>query len=110
DKNWLAYGRFSMESQIVVVFNNSEERMELTIPVWPAGILNDRILVRVFETTANGFSEEEAAYPIIGGKLKIVLAATSSVVLEARPRLIPTSISSEADVRHWFETVSNEKM
>lgn len=88
EKNWLAYGRFSRDCQIVVVFNNSENRMELAIPVCPAGIENDRVLVRVFETTREGFSEEEAAYPLIGGELRIVLAGTSSAVLEARPRLI----------------------
>ena len=74
---------------MVVLFNNSEERMELALPVWPAGILHDRILVRVFETTKDGFTEEEAAYPLFGGELKIVLLPTSSAVLETRPRLVP---------------------
>ncbi|MCD7735779.1 MAG: alpha amylase N-terminal ig-like domain-containing protein [Lachnospiraceae bacterium] len=87
EKNWLAYGRFSRESQMVIVFNNSEERMDLTVPVKPAGILHDQILVRIFVTTREGFSEDEAAYPLIGGELKIVLSGTSAAVLEARPRL-----------------------
>ncbi|MCC8066321.1 MAG: glycoside hydrolase family 13 protein [Clostridiales bacterium] len=85
-KDWLSYGRFSGKEQMVVVFNNSEERKELTIPVWPAGILYDKVLVCVFETTRDGFSKEEATYPLIGGELKIVLPETSAVVLEARPR------------------------
>ncbi|MCD7954796.1 MAG: glycoside hydrolase family 13 protein [Lachnospiraceae bacterium] len=88
-KDWLSYGRFSRNSQIVVIFNNSEERMELTLPVWPAGITNDSVLENVFQTTKDGFTEEGAAYPLIGGELKIVLPATSAIVLEARPRLLP---------------------
>ncbi|MCD8336578.1 MAG: glycoside hydrolase family 13 protein [Lachnospiraceae bacterium] len=91
-QRWLAYGRFSRKSQMVVLFNNSEERLELTLPVWPAGITNDCVLERVFETTKEGFTEECAAYPLIGGELKIVLSATSAVVLEARPRLVPAII------------------
>ncbi|MCD7762503.1 MAG: glycoside hydrolase family 13 protein [Lachnospiraceae bacterium] len=96
-KDWLAYGRFSRESQMVVIFNNREERMELTLPVWPAGITNDSVLERVFETTKDGFTEEGAAYPLIGGELKIVLLPTSAVVLEARPRLVPSVHLSETD-------------
>ncbi|MCC8045084.1 MAG: glycoside hydrolase family 13 protein [Clostridiales bacterium] len=88
-KDWLSYGRFSQDSQIVVIFNNSEERMELLIPVWPAGITNDSVLENVFQTTKDGFTEEGAAYPLIGGELKIVLPAASAIVLEARPRLLP---------------------
>lgn len=87
--DWLAYGRFGRKNQMVVLFNNREERMELTLPVWSAGITNDSVLERVFETTKEGFTEESAAYPLIGGELKIVLPATSAVVLEARPRLVP---------------------
>ncbi len=94
-KDWLAYGRFSRESQIVVIFNNRDERMELTLPVWPAGITNDSVLERVFETAKDGFTEEGAAYPLIGGELKIVLLPTSAVVLEARPRLVPSVRLSE---------------
>jgi len=92
EQRWLAYGRFSRESQMVVIFNNSEERLELTLPVWPAGITNDCVLERVFETTKEGFTEECAAYPLIGGELTIVLSGTSAVVLEARPRLVPVII------------------
>ncbi|MCD7832401.1 MAG: glycoside hydrolase family 13 protein [Lachnospiraceae bacterium] len=91
-QSWLAYGRFSRECQMVVIFNNSEERLELTLPVWPAGITNDCVLERVFETTKEGFTEECAAYPLIGGELKIVLSATSAVVLEARPRMVPVIV------------------
>ncbi|MCC8107205.1 MAG: glycoside hydrolase family 13 protein [Clostridiales bacterium] len=97
EKDWLAYGRFSRESQIVVIFNNRDERMELTLPVWPAGITNDSVLERIFETAKDGFTEEGAAYPLIGGELKIVLLPTSAVVLEARPRLVPSVHLSETD-------------
>ncbi len=92
---WLSYGRFSRTDQMVVIFNNRDERMELTLPVWPAGITNDSVLERVFETSGDGFTEEGAAYPLIGGELKIVLLPTSAVVLEARPRLVPSVHFSE---------------
>ncbi|MCC8137561.1 MAG: glycoside hydrolase family 13 protein [Clostridiales bacterium] len=92
---WLSYGRFSRTDQMVVIFNNRDERMELTLPVWPAGITNDSVLERVFETSGDGFTEEGAAYPLIGGELKIVLLPTSAVVLEASPRLVPSVHFSE---------------
>jgi len=53
----------------------------LVVPAWPAGITNDSVLESVFETTKDGFTEERADYPLIGGELKIVLPATSAIVL-----------------------------
>ncbi len=81
--NTLAYGRFSREEQIVVVFNNNTDEKELCIPVWLLGIQNEQVLRRVFCTDAEGFSEKERIYPVEDRQTRIRMPACSSAVLVA---------------------------
>ena len=83
DYNCLAYARFSRASQIVVAFNNNEEERELKMPVWQANITNDQVMMRIFQTDIEGFSEEPAIYPVRSGEVVIRMAPRSAVVLLA---------------------------
>lgn len=84
--NCLAYGRFSRRSQIVVAFNNNDEERQLQIPVWQAGISNQQVMMRIFYTDAEGFSEEPAIYPVRSGEVAVRMAARAAVVLLAEGR------------------------
>lgn len=79
----LAYARFDLKQQMIVIFNNSEEEKRLEIPVWIAGVTNEQALVRIFCTNADGFTEEPVIYSVAGGEMSIRMAGTSAVVLLA---------------------------
>ncbi len=81
--NYISYGRFSSESQIIVAFNNNEEEQEYTIPVWLAEVESDCTMQRVFLTDRDGFTEEPAVYPVSSGEITVRLPATSSAVFVA---------------------------
>lgn len=85
DYNILAYGRFSRDCQMIIVFNNNEEEKELVLEVWAAGVTNQQVLKRIFCTDADGFTEEPVIYPVSGGEVSLRIAATSAVVLLAQP-------------------------
>ena len=81
--NTLAYGRFSREEQIVVVYNNNAEEKELRIPVHQAEVTNEHVMTLVFYTDAKGFTEETEIYPVHSGEVIIKMTAKSAAVLVA---------------------------
>lgn len=81
--NCLAYGRFSRESQIAVIFNNNPYEEEIRVPVWEIGVTKQQVMRRVFATGPEGFTEEPAIYPVYSGIVTVRLQGTSAVVLVA---------------------------
>ncbi|MCI8319353.1 MAG: glycoside hydrolase family 13 protein [Lachnospiraceae bacterium] len=81
--NCLAYGRFSRESQIAVIFNNNPYEEEIQVPVWEIGVTKQQVMRRVFVTGPEGFTEEPAIYPVYSGIVTVRLQGTSAVVLVA---------------------------
>ncbi len=83
DYNLLAYGRFSMDEQVVVVVNNREEEVELEIPVWSLGMDNikEDCMTRIFESSRAGYSTEQAEIPVVAGLVNVSLKPESSIVL-----------------------------
>ena len=82
DYNCLAYGRFSLEEQIVVVFNNNGDgSREIRIPVWEIGVKNGDTMYRVMFTDTKGFCEEPLVYGVESGEVVITLPKISSAVL-----------------------------
>ncbi|MDY3248965.1 MAG: hypothetical protein SOX32_01300, partial [Candidatus Choladocola sp.] len=81
--NCLAYGRFSHQCKMVILFNNNAESHEMTVPVWQTGASNSQVMKRVFFTDSEGYSEESAVYPITVGEIRILMPGTSSAVLVA---------------------------
>lgn len=83
DFNCLAYGRFSRNSQVVVVFNNNEEEKELRFSVWQSAVKDSNVLTRVLYTDKDGFSEKRVIYPVHSGEVNIRMTARSAAVLVA---------------------------
>lgn len=80
--NILGYGRFNKNSQIVVMVNNNDYEVTREVSIWHLGIPKDGMMHRLMLTTEEGFNTEEQRYPVISGKIKVTLPATSAIVLK----------------------------
>lgn len=81
DDNYLAYGRFNKEEQLVVLVNNALQETTREVTVWEAGAGKEGTMVRLIETNEGGYSLEPVEYEIKSGKITITLPKTSAVVL-----------------------------
>ncbi|MBQ7954743.1 MAG: glycoside hydrolase family 13 protein [Lachnospiraceae bacterium] len=82
DYNYLAYGRFNKESACVVLINNNEYEIKKEVSVWELNVPKEAVMTRLIQTTEDGFDTAAVEYPVIGGKISVVLPKTSATVLE----------------------------
>ncbi|MBO4903442.1 MAG: glycoside hydrolase family 13 protein [Lachnospiraceae bacterium] len=80
--NILAYGRFSIDEQSIVLINNNDCEKELNVKVTDLGVSWEASAKRLIFTNENGFSTEHEIYPIINGYLKIQMPKTSGMILK----------------------------
>ena len=83
DYNVIAYGRFTLDSQSVVIVNNNDGEREVNIKVLNIGIDRDTVLRQLIFSYDGGYSISPNTYPVIGGKLKIFMPKYSAVILKA---------------------------
>ncbi len=81
----IAYGRFDETDKFVVALNNTEEAINVDIPVWEIDIADKQPLVRLVQTNDTGYSLEAAIYRAEHGVLKIKLGPFSAVVMKNLP-------------------------
>ncbi len=81
DHQFLSYGRFSEEEQIIVAVNNAKEEIEVNIQAWELGIPREAVMERLLLTLENGFSTEEALYEVKKGVLYLKVPPVCSMVL-----------------------------
>ena len=81
---WLSFGRFNREDQMVVILNNAPEAQDLTVPVWSLGISGDCELVSLMMTNEEGYHMDEQTWPVERGCVNITMPAYSATVLKAR--------------------------
>ena len=81
---WLAYGRFDREDQMVVILNNDKKTQNLLVPVWNLGISGDCEMVSVITTGESGYHLEEDMWPVEHGCVNISMPAYSSILLKAK--------------------------
>ena len=81
--NVIGYGRFTREEQSVILVNNNNHEITKKLSVWYLGTPKTGVMKRLMLTTADGFTTEEAEYPVSGGKVKITLPPTSAIVLKS---------------------------
>ncbi|MCI8813681.1 MAG: alpha-glycosidase, partial [Lachnospiraceae bacterium] len=79
----ISYGRFSRTERAVVAVNNSQEIMNMEIPVWQVGVsrFRDVPMERVFITYSEGYSMERVQVVAKGGYLDLELPPLSAIVL-----------------------------
>lgn len=86
DYNVIGYGRFTREGQSLILVNNNDYEITKEWSVWYLGIPKECVLSRLILTTAEGYSTEAKEYPVISGKVKVVLPPTSAVILRHENR------------------------
>ena len=82
DYQFLSYGRFSEQEQMVVVVNNGKEPIEVNIPVWRAGVPKEATLERLMLTLENGFSLQEKHYQVKEGNLYLKVPRLCSMIFQ----------------------------
>ena len=81
DYNVIGYGRFNRKGQSVILVNNNNHEITKELSVWYLGIPKECTLSQLILTTAEGFSTEPKEYPVVSGRVKITLPATSAIIL-----------------------------
>ncbi len=85
DYNYVAYGRFNKEEQIIVLINNNDHEIEKEVNVWQVGVKMTTRLERLIMTSRDGFTDESVMIPVEKGKIKMTLPAESAIVLKSIP-------------------------
>ncbi len=83
DQNYLAYARFHKKGQSVILINNSDREITKDVTVWEAGIPKNGRMVRLMQTTREGYTMDYAEHPIHAGKIEITLPPFSATILKA---------------------------
>ena len=78
---FLSYGRFNEDEQIVVVVNNAKEEKEINIPVWRAEVPREAVMERLLLTLENGFSTGGEIYEVKKGILYLKVPPVCSMIL-----------------------------
>ncbi len=86
DYNVIGYGRFNKEGQSVILVNNNGYEITKELSVWYFGIPKESVLTRLMLTTAEGYTTEPGEYPVVSGKVKVTLPATSAIILRHESR------------------------
>lgn len=86
DYNVIGYGRFNKQEQSVILVNNNNHEITKELSVWYLGTPREGTMKQLMLTTAEGYSVEEKEYPIVSGKVRITLPATSAIVLKYRKK------------------------
>lgn len=79
--NLISYGRFSLDEQVVVAFNNGGENQEITLSVWQVNVPLKGEMERVMLTSADGYTLENEIYPVRAGEIEVKLPPLSAIVL-----------------------------
>lgn len=82
DYNYLAYGRFGQDGSSLVLINNNDYEMKKDISVWELNVPKEAVMIRLIQTSGNGFDTTAVEYPVVGGKISVTLPKTSATVFE----------------------------
>ena len=82
DYNVLAYGRFLLREQIVVIVNNNDCDKVVEMRVWQTGIPRETLARRLVLTDNTGFTTQPRLYPVTNGRIKLTMPPTSAIVLK----------------------------
>ena len=85
DYNVIAYGRFTIDSQSIIIVNNNDYEKEVDLKVLDIGISKDTTLKQLIFSFEGTYSISPDMYPVIGGKLKIFMPKYSAIILKAVP-------------------------
>ncbi len=81
DYNFLAYGRFDRNEQILVIINNNDTPVHKDLTVWEIGTTRSGIMKTVFATDKNGYNMGGEQYSLKCGILDITVPPESAAIL-----------------------------
>ena len=81
DYNFIAYGRFDRNEQILVIINNNDTPVHKNLTVWEIGTTRSGIMKTVFSTDKNGYNMVGEQYNLKCGILDITVPAESATIL-----------------------------
>ncbi len=82
DYNYLAYGRFGKGGSSLVLINNNNHEIQKEVSVWELNVPKEAVMLRLIQTSDNGFDTSAVEHPVEDGKISITLPKTSATVLE----------------------------
>ena len=80
----LAYARFHVKHQFVIIVNNRSEHATVHVPVWPAEIPMKGIMRRLLYTYDKGYTTEYEEYIIENGEIVLNMGKHSAIILKKR--------------------------
>ncbi|MDO4312249.1 MAG: glycoside hydrolase family 13 protein [Eubacteriales bacterium] len=82
EENVLAYGRFDIRNQFVIVVNNSDGLRQVRIPVWQAELPMKGSMRRLMYSYDRGYTTEFEEYLIEDGEVVVNMGGYSALVLK----------------------------
>ena len=85
--NVIAFGRFDSNNRIVAAVNNNDGAVTFKIPVWQIGVFDGKEMVRLIQTSQDGYTQEAGTYRISDGILELTLPPFGGAILvEVSPK------------------------
>ena len=81
----ISYGRFDSEHRFVIAINNNDTQETIEIPVWELGTLDTRAMVRLVETSDEGYNFEAVIYRSEHGVIVLRLKPHSGICIKNLP-------------------------
>lgn len=82
EQDVIVYGRFHSTDHFVIAVNVSDQEKQFEVPVWQIGILDHELVVKLLETTKEGYHREAQFSEVNNGMLHLRLLPKSSVVVK----------------------------
>jgi len=84
DTGLVVYGRFSMDSAVIVIINHDEKERSIQVPVWELGDFKNGILARLMETSEVGYNIGKKEIPYKDGIAEMTVPAWSGNIYEVK--------------------------
>lgn len=79
---YISYGRFNKNEQLIMAFNSADHEITEKIPVWKTGVMYSSSMARLIMTTETGYSLEAVMYYTENGYLSLTLPPCSAVIIK----------------------------
>ena len=81
---WLAFGRFNRDEQMITILNNDDQDKEVRIPVWILGIRSDTQMVTLMRTNESGYYTNAMMHSVQHGYICVSMERYSGLLLKAK--------------------------
>ena len=83
EAQFISYGRFDGQEQMIVLLNNAPEERQVELPVWLAEVPEQAELECLMVTSETGYSVENGRYPIRDGLLSLSVPGVCGMVFRS---------------------------